>query len=906
MSTPAENVKLAVDFLASWPGEQIHLTAIHPEGGIAARTFAKDVKGLASCADAISRATATGKGIYANYNDVSPALSKEHPKANEKEVTTLYAFHVDADVDKSVTDPDAFAVAKAELLRKVRTMNRPPTTIIDSGNGFGLFWMLDKPAKVGPMNRELLKGVNVALREEVIALGGDADACQNLDRVMRVPFTINYPNAAKLKRGRVTVPTGLVCDEYETFGTCYPLADFQPATVTEAPPPDASFDDMDIPDAVDLSRFDAELVELLTKGPGDKKYGDASRSDFAYSMACQLRELGATDGEIVRILTYDKLDVSATIFDAIKVSKRTPERQAFRTILDMNKRGVERIPDAPEDFAGDPVEPIAPEVVQADQERDRLTRRPGVLLVPGKLDKIVRRVQDNLMRSAAKPTTKSSDLIFQRSGELVHLSRNRLKPRKPGAVVDNQYHVHNELLIKAVTEGWMTDRAMRAMGFYKPTKAKVLDADGKDTGERTDGKPMVCDAPARVIKLLSDINTGWKFPPLLATVETPTLRPDGSILQEYGYDKASGLFFDNGGVTFPPVELYPTRDQALAALAILRDPLQDFNFIDKDGQKGLSESVQVSAMVTACVRRALPFAPSYGFSANDMGAGKTQLAQVNSIIATGQRSGERPFTTDADEQRKMLSAAFAAGDNVLLFDNVDVDLEGGPLCSVITGEEMKTRKLGGNSAEDQISASTRALMMFTGNRLTATSDMTTRVLICQLFIGKVLSDPKRKYQPLDDHLKRVRPVLVAAALTIIRAYINADSPKTTKRSRFPVWQAWGADPLVWLGLPDPCMSFDRALKADPERERFGGVLRAWLASDKPTDWRPTKNLLDFSDGIAEAVAEARGIKVDALTVRNATEYLRTMIDKTIDGYRLEERRGDAKRASMFRLIADQG
>src|ERR1019366_2959386 len=117
--------------------------------------------------------------------------------------------HVDADVSKDIADPGAFAAAKAELLRGIRGMNKPPTIIVDSGNGFGLFWVLRKPVKVTTANLDQLTGINIALRD---AVPGAADACQNLDRVMRLPYTINYPNATKIKRGCVIVPTDLISD----------------------------------------------------------------------------------------------------------------------------------------------------------------------------------------------------------------------------------------------------------------------------------------------------------------------------------------------------------------------------------------------------------------------------------------------------------------------------------------------------------------------------------------------------------------------------------------------------------------------------------------------------------------------------------------------------------------------
>lgn len=869
----------ALDFLISLPGPSIDLTAINAATGkIIGRTFAKgDAADRASCESWIERATTKGNGLYFNINSLGVSLGPNRPKADKKEVATLNALHVDADVEKTITDPAAFAAAKAELLRGIRGMNKPPTIIIDSGNGFGLFWLLDKPIKVTAQNLEQLEAYNITLRDMVRAMpSGSADACQNLDRVMRVPFTINFPNATKIKRGRVEVPTDLIEDARDFGGALHSIEDFEAAPI-EAPPLAPDAEAIDIPDAVDLTRLDPDFRKLIEQGlDKDEKIGDGTRSDYVFFVTSKLIEASFSEGEIVCVLINPDYKVSEHVLEQ---KQREPIETARKTYRDARARGVQTIE---EDFA-EPPDPITSDQIKLFEALDK----PLIVVAGGKLPQIVRHVQKHLIESAEKPGAKTSDQIFQRGGELVHLSRNKLKPREPDAVVDKDWHVDQALLIKRATRGWLTDRTMRAIDFFEQ--------DGK-------GNRHAIDVPTRVIDTLGEIGTSWKFPVLKATVETPTLRPDGSVLDQFGYDPLSRLYLDTGGISFPPIEDKPSRAQAEAALAILLDPLCDFDFKDDDGIKGLSRAVQLSAMLCACVRRSMNYAPSYGFDGNDVSAGKTQLAQTNAIMATGRRTGDRPFTNDADEQRKLLSAAFAAGDSVILFDNVDSEISGGPLCSAITDAEITTRRLGGNSAADQITAPTNALVMFTGNGLIASGDMTDRMLLSKLYIGPRFNAGRFKYMPLDAHLKKNRPKLVAAALTIIRAYLAAGSPKVeARRSRYPEWQRFASDPLVWLGQPDPVLSFDRAVKSDPVRENFAPVLRGWLKLPDPAEWRKTERLIDIPD-IAQAIADARNIKLESLTPRNASEYLKTMVDKTIEGYRLERAGGDLKKAITWRIV----
>ena len=366
----------AIDFLISLPGQMADVTAIHPASGkiwgrsLNAKGNADDrAKGAKFTADA----TAKGYGLYFNINELSVRLGidkypKGHKlegqliqKASEEHVTKVHAFHVDADVSKDITDPAAFAAAKSELLRGIRTMNRPPTIIIDSGNGYGLFWVLRKPVKVTAQNREQLKGINIALRDAVRALpGGSADACQNLDRVMRLPYTINFPNATKVKRGRVEVPTDLISDNREPlFGNVlYSVEDFESAPVESPPTAPADNEAIDIPETVDMTRLAPDFLDLIQNGPkeGSRKIGDGSKSAVLFSIGRGLIEAGFDDGEIVAVLSNsDNKGPSAHIWRDGRT--REPDKQAIKTVLDLRgKYGVKPKHSgttAEEDFADD-------------------------------------------------------------------------------------------------------------------------------------------------------------------------------------------------------------------------------------------------------------------------------------------------------------------------------------------------------------------------------------------------------------------------------------------------------------------------------------------------------------------------------------------------------------------------
>lgn len=105
-------------------------------------------------------------------------------KAKKSDVAEVVMFHVDVD------DPHPLA------LEKLKDFDPKPSVILFSGGGYQAFWLLDEPMK----DLAAAEAINMGLAER---LGGDS--CHNVDRIMRVPGTINWPNKKKRRAGRVPV-----------------------------------------------------------------------------------------------------------------------------------------------------------------------------------------------------------------------------------------------------------------------------------------------------------------------------------------------------------------------------------------------------------------------------------------------------------------------------------------------------------------------------------------------------------------------------------------------------------------------------------------------------------------------------------------------------------------------------
>jgi hypothetical protein len=531
------------------------------------------------------------------------------------------------------------------------------------------------------------------------------------------------------------------------------------------------------------------------------------------------------------------------------------------------------------EFAADPLPP------GEAKTKETTPKKPVVIIKAGNLPAVTRKVKRVLMDDARREDCPASDQIFRRSTGLVHLNRNRLDP---GETVDKNYHVEDDLVVRRAEPDWLGDRAERCICFFRINKK---------------GEAVRCDVPDKLMRRVQSIITSSDFPPLLGTVETPTLRADGSLLDVPGYDRASGLYYDPGRALFPKIEPKPTKQQAAEALARLRAILVDFPFNDMDDdQEGLSEAVALAMLLTAVVRRSLPTAPMFGIDAFEAQSGKTLLSQVAAIMATGRKAAERPWSASEEERRKALGAALEAGDAVILFDNVDTPLEGAAFAGAITESLFKDRRLGSNSGKDQIVAPTNALLLATGNHLTAKGDMAEgRVLVTRIVPDRELAKREYHHRDLATYVMEHRPELVVAVLTVLRGFLVSPLKERPKPTGFR-HREWGdliAASLQWLGLPDPCLAMGRTQAADPQREAQSDVMRLW-AQRFGERYVTTKQLIELP-ALAEALAGLAGVETRKLEVRSAAAALRNMVGLLRLGFKVHRVDGKARHASKWRL-----
>lgn len=413
-----------------------------------------------------------------------------------------------------------------------------------------------------------------------------------------------------------------------------------------------------------------------------------------------------------------------------------------------------------------------------------------------------------------------------------------------------------------VNRDWLVDHAGRVAEFYS------VRTERDDDGSVTSTREIPEDAPPYIANAIIAKNGGRNFRKLTAVTTAPTLRPDGSVLDEPGHDAKTGLMYVTAEAYPLSVPSAPTVEQALDALAKLWHPVRLFPFADE-----VAVGVTLAAMLSACLRPALPTCPAFGFDAPAAGTGKTLLAKCIAALATGGDVAVLPPTNQEDECRKRLFAGLRGGFKVLLWDNVRDPLGNSVIDSFLTSALFADRVLG---VSENVELPNRSLFLVSGNNLVLTGDTHRRILLARLD-AQIETPFKREFEfdPLTEVCNN-RQVLVVAALTIVRAYIAAGRPKVAsgRIASFELWDDLVRQPLCWLKermiessrdlkdfpmFVDPTESIDRAASENPETAKLAALVNAWIDVFGNTPTSPAQAIAQASEGFG-----SRSVLFDAL------------------------------------------
>jgi hypothetical protein len=415
---------------------------------------------------------------------------------------------------------------------------------------------------------------------------------------------------------------------------------------------------------------------------------------------------------------------------------------------------------------------------------------PTVRIKSDKLPEMINEAERNLITARIE--------IYQRGPDLVRIGRF---PSKEG-----QYLQFVPLGKDSIAE--LMTGAMRWVKF-----------DGRK------GDWVATDCPAKIASSYIARKGNWKLPLVCGIIGAPTIRLDGTILDRPGYDPQTRLYYDPQGVKFPAIPENPTLEDARTARDLLFGMVSEVPFAKHDGG-AVYRSVFLTTILTALVKPVVGNTPVVIVDAPVKGAGKTRLVNAIGKVVTGDYPSGKVQGNKEEDFDKNLQAAIRGGDQIIFFDNCTIPIKSALLCQMLTQGKVDIRIYGKNE-NDRTTDS--GLVVFTGNNLEVSGDVTRRALTCTL--NPDCENPENlefKTLPPERMAAKYRVEYVAAALTILKAYFVAGRPKqVASLGSFEVWSDIVRSAVMWLGEPDPCLTILDTKEKDPERGRSLALLHQW-------------------------------------------------------------------------------
>lgn len=399
----------------------------------------------------------------------------------------------------------------------------------------------------------------------------------------------------------------------------------------------------------------------------------------------------------------------------------------------------------------------------------------------------------------------------------------------------------------------------------------------------------------------------WDGIPMLTGIsQTPLMRADGSILQEPGYDSATGIFLELGNlVVAVPDE--PTRDQAREAAAELLEVFCDFPF-----EAPCHRSAVLALILTMFARPAFTGpTPLFLFDANVRGSGKTLAADIVGLITTGEDLARMSNPGDDNEARKRITALVIRGVLLCLIDNIVGTLGSAALDAALTATRWQDRILGHSQVVDMPMS---IVWLATGNNTILAADTSRRVCPIRLNCQEEKPENRKgfRHPDLRQHVRANRGQLVSAALTILRAFHVAGRPQVDLPGwgSYESWTALIRQAIVWLGLPDPAGGrIDLMERADVQASALRMLIESWPEIDSDGTGLTTGQLLrklsehpNFFTRVREAILELCGGSPEKLpTVRSVGNKLRHLKGRIV-GLLCLDSHPDRTGAQVWRVV----
>jgi hypothetical protein len=408
--------------------------------------------------------------------------------------------------------------------------------------------------------------------------------------------------------------------------------------------------------------------------------------------------------------------------------------------------------------------------------------------------------------------------------------------------------------------------------------------------------------PTTVVRDLLALGHWPELPSLAGVVHCPTFGPSGKLHAHPGYNPETRLYHA-GSLRLG--ETQPTGDAVRKAKELLLgELLVDFPF---DG--AASRAHALALLLLPFVRPLIDGpTPVHAIDAPTPGTGKGLLANACAYPARGRDLAAMPAAQDDGEWRKRLTALLLRSDSHILIDNITHPLDSASLAAALTQPVWADRLLGQTLS---LHLPIQQVWIATGNNLVVSDEIARRCVRIRLDANLERPDQRSgfRHAHLMQWVRRRRPALVTAAVTLVQAWVEAGMPRFTAQHKgsYEVWaEVMGG--ILQVADVEGFLANDHELyeAAMTETARLAEFVEAWHQhyGEQEVQLKELFKLASRPDGVLPPADQGQwlGLLEEELGAGNELSR-RTKLgrlldrnqDRVVAGYKLGKNSRDRKR-----------
>ncbi|MBA7568952.1 hypothetical protein ES708_10689 [subsurface metagenome] len=736
------------------------------------------------------------------YNCYFGVCLRKTQKGDKLSVASISALWADLDAK-------TFSGGKAEALTQLEKLPPYllPSVIVDTGHGYHPYWLL-REAELIESPQDIFK-LEAYMKGLAHTLHGDSTS--DLSRVLRLPGLLNQKDTQN------PCLCHIIHWQPERRFNPMDFDDYQ-AEIGEAPGIKPKREVKEKPEKSD--ELNSLAIEQLLKNCAFVQHCQDDAIDLSeehwWSEACILTSLGELGKEKYHELsrpyhTDRNVYTEKETNNKIKAAEKSLEEgKGFHTCKFIQENLSF---SCPKDCLAKKWNLKSPVVLATSLARF------------GNLPRII--VTNRFLREKTADTIAAVELankppqIFERGGNLVRISQDEF----------------GSPYIETLTES-------ACRGFIERAASYVRKND--------EGKIIPLAAPP--LDIVRDYMSlpNRNLPALLNVSEIPVLRSDGSIVIEAGYDEASRLYYEPApGLMMPAVPDNPGKKELEAAATLIQEPITNFPF-DTEASRTNALAVLITPVCRPMIAGLVPLCL---IDKPQPGTGAGLLSDVIGIIATGRTAVMMAPPRTDEECEKRLASVLLHGQAIVTIDNIEGYLYFASLAMLLTTATFQTRILGQTK---EVRLPNRCTFVVTGNNVRLGGDMPRRCYLSRMDAREArpwMRDPKSfKYQHLIQWVKENRGKLLAAILTMARAWIAAGKPIPEGLPPLGGFEDW-TDTIGGILAHASFTGFLGNLefmyqKADVETPQWEGFLAAWeekFGGDAVTTTQVVEAINEYGD-----------------------------------------------------------